>query len=85
MLSGDVARPDDKFMLRLPNGMRDQIADLAKANGRSMNSEIIARLMASLDDDRDELIAELTKALGEENRDMRRRVEALEAAVGKRS
>jgi len=31
----------DKFNLRFPEGMRDAIAERAKANGRSMNSEII--------------------------------------------
>lgn len=31
----------DKFNLRLPEGMRDAIADRAKRNGRSMNSEIV--------------------------------------------
>ncbi|HCM3125607.1 TPA: Arc family DNA-binding protein [Klebsiella aerogenes] len=31
----------DKFNLRFPDGMRDAIAERAKANGRSMNSEII--------------------------------------------
>ncbi|WP_072263131.1 Arc family DNA-binding protein [Enterobacter asburiae] len=31
----------DKFNLRLPDGMRDAIAERAKDNGRSMNSEII--------------------------------------------
>ena len=39
-----MARPDDKFMLRLPDGMRDRIAEIAKANGRSMNAEIVRRL-----------------------------------------
>nr|WP_291374509.1 Arc family DNA-binding protein [Devosia sp.] len=34
-------------MLRLPDGMRDRIAEVAKANGRSMNSEIVARLEES--------------------------------------
>lgn len=34
----------DKFVLRLPDGMRDQIKSAAKENGRSMNAEIIARL-----------------------------------------
>lgn len=34
-------RDYDKFMLRFPDGMRDAIAERAKANGRSMNSEII--------------------------------------------
>ena len=31
----------DKFNLRLPDGMRNAIAERAKTNGRSMNSEII--------------------------------------------
>lgn len=31
----------DRFNVRLPTGMRDAIADRAKENGRSMNSEII--------------------------------------------
>ncbi|HGI8193115.1 TPA: Arc family DNA-binding protein [Citrobacter freundii] len=31
----------DKFNLRFPDGMRDAVAERAKRNGRSMNSEII--------------------------------------------
>ncbi|NIG98098.1 MAG: Arc family DNA-binding protein [Serratia symbiotica] len=31
----------DKFNLRFPEGMRDAIAKRAKANSRSMNSEIV--------------------------------------------
>lgn len=38
----------DKFMLRLPDGMRDQLRLLAEANNRSMNSEIVTRLEHSL-------------------------------------
>jgi hypothetical protein len=34
----------DKFMLRLPEGMREQIKNSAAINNRSMNSEIIASL-----------------------------------------
>ena len=34
----------DKFMLRLPDGMRDRIKAAAEANNRSMNSEILAVL-----------------------------------------
>ncbi|EJA5025966.1 Arc family DNA-binding protein [Salmonella enterica] len=34
-------RDYDKFMLRFPDGMRDIIAERAKSNGRSMNSEIV--------------------------------------------
>ena len=40
----------DKFALRMPDGMRDQIAAVAEANNRSMNAEIVARLEASLQD-----------------------------------
>ncbi|MRW85381.1 Arc family DNA-binding protein [Pseudoduganella sp. FT26W] len=39
-----VSRESDKFMLRFPDGMRGQIAESAKRNGRSMNSEIILAL-----------------------------------------
>lgn len=42
-------QPSDKFILRMPDGMRGQIANIAKANNRSMNAEIIARLQGSLD------------------------------------
>ena len=34
-------RDYDKFMLRFPDGMRGAIAERAKQNGRSMNSEIV--------------------------------------------
>ncbi|HWT21670.1 MAG TPA: Arc family DNA-binding protein [Variovorax sp.] len=41
----DVA---DKFVVRFPDGMRDQISKAAKASGRTMNAEVIARLRDSL-------------------------------------
>jgi hypothetical protein len=34
----------DQFMLRLPDGMRDKLAKMAEANGRSMNAEILSAL-----------------------------------------
>jgi len=34
----------EKFVLRLPLGMRTKIADIAKKNRRSMNSQIIFEL-----------------------------------------
>ncbi|MFJ5338374.1 MULTISPECIES: Arc family DNA-binding protein [Pectobacterium] len=40
----------DKFNLRFPDGMRDAIAERAKANGRSMNSEIVQILEDALDE-----------------------------------
>lgn len=45
------SRSADKFVLRLPEGMREQIAEVATANHRSMNSELVSRLKASLDED----------------------------------
>lgn len=44
----------DKFMLRLPEGMREQIRSSADALGRSMNAEIIQRLKRSLEEDQDD-------------------------------
>lgn len=37
----------DKFVVRFPDGMRDQITGAAKAAGRSMNAEIVHRLESS--------------------------------------
>jgi hypothetical protein len=38
----------EKFVLRLPDGMRDRIAKAASASGRSMNAEIVHRMEESL-------------------------------------
>lgn len=46
-----TSRTADKFVVRLPDGMRDRIAEVARAQHRSMNSEIIARLENSLKQD----------------------------------
>ncbi|AVX04244.1 hypothetical protein MXMO3_01718 [Maritalea myrionectae] len=37
----------DKFMLRMPPGMRDKLKKVANENSNSLNSEIIARLEQS--------------------------------------
>lgn len=42
------SRTADKFVVRLPDGMRSRIAEVARQHHRSMNSEIIARLEHSL-------------------------------------
>lgn len=74
-MSEKQVRDYDKFMLRFPDGMRDAIAEKAKLNGRSMNSEIIAALEAWLSGDRSESLSEksvdrviriATKAFAEE-------------------
>lgn len=38
------SQQQDKFVLRLPDGMRDRIKAAAEANNRSMNAEIVATL-----------------------------------------
>lgn len=43
------SRTADQFVVRLPDGMRDRIAQAAKANNRSMNAEIVARLRTSFE------------------------------------
>lgn len=43
-MAEQTGRDSDKFMLRLPSGMRDRIKEHADFNGRSMNAEIIAVL-----------------------------------------
>ncbi len=39
----------DKYIVRMPEGMRDRIKAAAQESGRSMNAEIIHRLAQSLD------------------------------------
>ncbi|WP_454565399.1 Arc family DNA-binding protein [Pseudomonas sp. AIG] len=42
------SREQDKFVVRLPEGLRPEIAAVARMNNRSMNGEIISRLQQSL-------------------------------------
>lgn len=44
------SRGSDQFIVRFPDGMRDEIAQKADENGRSMNAEVIARLGASFEE-----------------------------------
>lgn len=39
----------DKFIVRLPDGMRDRIAEAARGNNRTMNAEVVARLQDSFE------------------------------------
>lgn len=49
-----TAKPDrfpqlaDKYVLPMPDGMRDKIVELAKANNRSMNAEIVLMLQQAI-------------------------------------
>jgi len=46
-----TSRESDKFVLRLPEGMREKIAELAKSSGRSMNAELVHRIQRTIDED----------------------------------
>ncbi|MHB0818511.1 Arc family DNA-binding protein [Stutzerimonas stutzeri] len=48
-----MSRSQDKFVIRLPDGMRARIAEVAKEQKRSMNMEIICRLESSMEVDPD--------------------------------
>ncbi|SEH99792.1 Arc family DNA-binding protein [Pseudomonas asplenii] len=70
-----TSRNADKFVIRLPDGLRDRISEVAVSNGRSMNSEIVRRLENSISDDLDSTeLRKLTKILIT-------RIEALEAQL----
>ncbi|MGC9744404.1 Arc family DNA-binding protein [Pseudomonas sp. P1B16] len=56
------SRTADKFVVRLPDGLRGDIAVLADSNDRSMNSEIVNRLKRSIA--QDQLHEEQTKMIG---------------------
>lgn len=43
-MTAPTNRESDKFIVRLPDGMRDRIKAAADANNRSMNAEIVATL-----------------------------------------
>jgi predicted DNA-binding protein len=56
-----VGKRAAQYMLRFPDGMRENLAKLATANGRSMNTEIIAALEKHLE--RDDKISELDQEI----------------------
>jgi len=90
-----VKRPSqslDKFIIRLPNGMRDRIKRVADSNKRSMTDEIVlwldaalgrAEQMATPPSDRDHgaRIAALEQAVLGAAFDQGARIEALEIEV----
>ncbi len=50
-MSDEIQHPSDKldrYIVRFPKGMREQLGVLARANGRSVNAEIVKRLEQSL-------------------------------------
>ena len=58
-----AARNSDQYLMRFPDGFRERLKQLAAANGRSLNSEIIAAIERHLDvgDRLDELEARIAR------------------------
>ena len=81
MSGNDQHQFKDRYMLRLPDGMRDRIKAAAEANNRSMNAEIVARLEQSLArDDRPSTEQMQLAALTQERMRIEEEIAALEAA-----
>ena len=64
------SRVQDKFVIRLPDGLRPEIAAVASRNQRSMNGEIINRLERSLSlelvlDQKNKVITQLLNRISE--------------------
>ncbi len=43
------SRTSPKMMLRIPAGLKDHIAELARANGRSLNAQVIALIEIAIE------------------------------------
>lgn len=55
----------DKFVLRLPDGMRDRIKAAAEANSRSMNAEIVHTLEQAYPPEQEDPVDVLLQKLAE--------------------
>lgn len=67
------SRHADKYIVRFPDGMRDQLKNAAKANNRTLNAEIVARLQQTFDGSSDAPeIAHLGLELARAKRDLSR-------------
>ncbi len=76
---GEARIEIEKFVVRLPGGMRQAIAEVARRSRRSMNSEIVARLERSLAE------SDVIETIGEQPMlatPSLRAVENLDAAAG---
>ena len=66
MSSTSPSQKADKFLLRLPEGIRDQVAKEALANNRTMTKEMVLRLQASFEPQPTERIKELELQLAQQ-------------------
>jgi hypothetical protein len=45
------SQAQDRIIIRMPDGMRDKLSAIARANGRSMTAEVVHRLEQSFERD----------------------------------
>ena len=79
------SRDADKFVVRLPDGMRERINVVSRTNHRSMNSEIIKRLERTLNEDATGILnVEHVEQLSKRCKELEARLEELqnEPSVG---
>jgi hypothetical protein len=78
-----VGRSSDQFMLRLPDGMRDMIAEMAERNGRSMNAEIVSALASYIAHDGEGDTSTIKSALAEMKQEIKLLRDGLQAERGR--
>lgn len=71
----------DKFIVRLPDGMREQLKAASEANNRTMTAELVARLKASFEQDgrSNGTVDERILSLGSELEILRAQIRSLQA------
>lgn len=60
-----AGKVSDRIQFRLPEGTRERLVEAATANGRSLNEEIIDRLIQSLERDNMQKLSLRLKAQGD--------------------
>jgi predicted DNA-binding protein len=50
LIQATTSRESDKFILRLPDGMRERLAEVAESQGRTMNAVVVGALAEYLGD-----------------------------------
>jgi Arc-like DNA binding domain len=63
--TAEAGKASDRVQFRLPEGMRDKLVEVATANGRTLNEEIIDRLTQSLERDGIQKLSDRLKAQGD--------------------
>ncbi len=73
------ARRSNQFMVRLPDGIRKQLADMAARHGNSMDAEVVTALVHYVMGDGEPLKDEIRTAIEE----LRQEIKELRKALGR--